>query len=359
MPASESCECEKGDDESCACSESGCQSGSCNGQGGKVEEVGYYPDDDDEEQIQPRRLRSKGYMENYINPPEFLEARAEEIKAKREEKKHFPESPEMDVLLFLVEHAPLKNWQRDVLSIIREETYYFVPQGQTKIMNEGWASYWHSRIMTEKVLNDREVIDYADHHSGTVGGSRLRLNPYKLGLELFRDIEDRWNKGRFGKEYEECEDLAIRDSWDLALGLGQEKIFEVRRLYNDLTFVDTFLTDDFCRQQKLFVYAKEEKDPTWVIKTREFDQIKALILNGLTNLGSPQIRVLDGNFENRGELLMKHEHEGRDLKWNFAEETLTNLHLLWKRPVHVETIKEGKKMRLSFDGKESNIKELD
>jgi stage V sporulation protein R len=297
-------------------------------------------------------------MEHYINPPEFLEARAEEMKAKRDEKKRFPESPEVDVLLFLIENAPLKNWQRDILSIIREETYYFVPQGQTKIMNEGWASYWHSRIMTEKVLNDGEIIDYADHHSGTMGGSRLQLNPYKLGLELFREIEERWNKGRFGKEYEECEDLAVRDCWDLELGLGQEKIFEVRRLYNDLTFVDTFLTDDFCRRQKLFVYAKEEQDPTWVIKTREFDKIKALILNGLTNLGSPQIRVLDGNFENRGELLMEHEYEGRDLKWNFAEETLTNLHLLWRRPVHVETTKEGKKVRLSFDGKESNIREL-
>jgi stage V sporulation protein R len=358
MQESEPCECEKEEDESSACSGSGCQSGPCNGKGEKVKGVGYFPDDEDDEQIQPRRLRSKGYMENYINPPEFLEARAEEMKAKRDEKKRFPESPELDVLLFLVEHAPLKNWQRDILSIIREEAYYFVPQGQTKIMNEGWASYWHSRIMTEKVLKDGEVIDYADHHSGTVGGSRLRLNPYKLGLELFRDIEDRWNKGRFGKEYEECEDLAIRENWDLDLGLGQEKIFEVRRLYNDLTFVDTFLTDDFCRQQKLFVYAKEEKNPTWVIKTREFDKIKALILNGLTNLGSPQIRVLDGNFENRGELLMEHAHEGRDLKWNFAEETLTNLHLLWKRPVHVETTKEGKKVRLSYDGKETNIKEL-
>ena len=151
--------------------------------------------------------------------------------------KRFPENPEADVLLFLIENAPLRNWQRDILSIVREEAYYFLPQAQTKIMNEGWATYWHSRIMTEKALKDSEVIDYADHHSGTVGGSRLRLNPYKLGLELFRDIEDRWDKGRFGPEYADCDDLAARDSWDHKLGLGQEKIFEVRRLYNDLTFI--------------------------------------------------------------------------------------------------------------------------
>jgi len=354
VPASESCRCAKEPDGSSACTQSGCQSG-CGERDG--EDVGFLLDDD--EPIRPRRLRSKGYMEKYINPREFLEARAAEIKAKRREKKRFPENPELDILLFLVEHAPLKNWQRDILSIIREEAYYYLPQGQTKIMNEGWATYWHSRIMTEKVLKDGEIIDYADHHSGTVGGSKFHLNPYKLGLELFRDIEERWNKGRFGKEYEECEDLATRDKWDLNLGLGQKKIFEVRRLYNDLTFIDTFLTDDFCRRQKLFVYGKEEKDPAWVIKTREFKKVKEMILSGLTNLGSPLMRVVDGNFENRGELLMAHHHEGMDLKWNFADETLVNLQSLWKRPVHVDTIKKGKKVRVSFDGKEHKITEVD
>jgi stage V sporulation protein R len=350
---SDPCECEKDDGKTSACSQ-GCHGGSCGCQANE-EAFG----DEDDEPISPRRLRSKGYMEKYINPPEFLEARAEEMKTKRREKKRFPENPDADVLLFLLEHAPLKNWQRDILSIVREEAYYFLPQGQTKIMNEGWATYWHSRIMTEKVLNDGEVVDYADHHSGTVGGSRLYLNPYKLGLELFRDIEERWNKGRFGKDYEECEDLAAKESWDLELGQGREKIFEVRRLYNDLTFIDTFLTDDFCRRHKLFVYGKKEKEPTWVIQTRQFKKVKEMVLRNLTNLGRPQIRVIDGNFENRSELLLAQQHEGRDLHWNYASETLVNVHLLWRRPVHLETIKEGKRVRLSFDGKEHGSKELE
>jgi stage V sporulation protein R len=340
------------------CCSSQCQTQCSNGPVGVTEEPAPSLDDDDEP-IQPRRLQSKGYMEKYINPPDFLKARAEEMKNKRQEKKRFPENPEVDILLFLVEHAPLKNWQRDILSIIREEAYYYLPQAQTKIMNEGWATYWHSRIMTEKVLGDGEVIDYADHHSGTVGGSRFQLNPYKLGLELFRDIEDRWNTGRFGKEYEECEDMAIREKWNLNLGLGREKIFEVRRLHNDLTFIDTFLTDDFCRRQKLFVYGKEQKDSTWVIQTREFNKVKEMILSGLTNLGNPLIRILDGNFENRGELLLLHQHESRDLKWNFADDTLLNLYRLWQRPVHVETKRDGKKVRLSFDGKEHKAQDLD
>jgi stage V sporulation protein R len=307
--------------------------------------------DEEDDYVEPGRLTSKAYMDSYINPPEFLKSRAEDMKARRREKKRFPENPEPDILLFLIDHAPLKNWQRDVLSMIREEAYYFLPQAQTKIMNEGWATYWHSRIMTEKVLEDHELIDYADHHSGTLGGSRLSLNPYKLGVDLFRDIEERWNKGRFGKEYEECDDLTARARWDTGLGQSRQKIFEVRRLYNDLTFLDTFLTEDFCRQHKLFVYAKDDRSQDWIIKSREFSIIKAALLDQLTNIGHPIIRVVDANFENRGELLLYHQHEGRDLKWDFAKDTLKNLQHIWKRPVHVETKRGNRAGRICFDGK--------
>jgi len=341
---------------SCSPSSASSQCGQAQGEGQGTD---LFADDEDEERILPRRLQSKGYMDRYINPPEFLKARREELKAKRREKKRFPETPEMDVLLFLIQNAPLKNWQRDVLSIVREEAYYFLPQAQTRIMNEGWATYWHSRIMTERVLKDSEVVDYADHHSGTLGGSRVQLNPYKLGLELFRDIEERWNKGRFGKEYEECDDLRVRENWDQNLVLGREKIFEVRRLYNDLTFIDTFLTEDFCRKQKLFTMAKDESKQAWVIENREFPQIKEALLNSLTNLGHPIIRITDANFENRGELFLLHQHEGRDLKWDFSREAMVNLYRLWKRPIHVETKKEGKRVVLTFDGREHREKSMD
>src|ERR1700678_3294216 len=89
---------------------------------------------------------------------------------------------------------------------------------------------------------DSEIIDYADHHSGAMGVRPGALNPYKLGIELFRDIEDRWNKGRFGKEYDEAKNLGERQKWDKGLGLGREKIFEVRRVYNDVNFIDEFMT---------------------------------------------------------------------------------------------------------------------
>ena len=170
----------------------------------------------------------------------------EEQRKKREEEaqeaKRFPARPRRDVLGFIMEHAPLENWERDVVSMIREEAYYFLPQMQTKVMNEGWASYWHSNIMTRHVLSDAEVVDYADHHSGTMATQPGGLNPYKLGLELFHDIERRWNKGQFGAEWDNCPRLDEKEAWDRQLGLGRERIFEVRKLYNDVNFIDEVVT---------------------------------------------------------------------------------------------------------------------
>ena len=311
-----------------------------------------------EPQRSARRLKSKEYMQDYINPPDVLKAEEEEARKQKAKipELNFPERPEKDVLLFLIEHAPLRHWQRDILSIVRDEAYYFYPQAQTKVMNEGWASYWHSTIMTTKALAPSELIDYADHHSGTMATSGRRLNPYKLGIELLRDVEERWNTGRFGPEYDECDDLDVKRKWDKQLGLGRQKIFEVRRIHNDITFIDTFLTPEFCARHKMFSYAYAEPTQNYVIESREFDLIKQRLLFSLTNFGKPWIYVLNGNFRNRGELLLKHEHNGIDLKLNHARDVLVNVQSMWARPVHLETMIDGKATLLSFDGSEHTQK---
>lgn len=304
------------------------------------------------------KFRSKDYMDRYINPPAVLAAEAESRRTKekaRADAREFPEEPQRDVLLFLLEHAPLQPWQHDVLSIIRDEAYYFAPQGQTKIMNEGWASYWHSTIMTHHGLTDAEVVDYADHHAGTMAMSPTRLNPYKIGIELFRDIEERWDKGRFGPEWEACDDAHARKNWDRNLGMGRKKIFEVRRIHNDVTFIDTFLTEDFCRRHKLFSFAYNERTGDYEIASREFRAIKQQLLTSLTNHGRPTITVQNGNYRNRGELYLKHEFTGIPLKTDEAQATLANLQKLWSRPVHLETVVDEVSMQLSFDGSEHTV----
>jgi stage V sporulation protein R len=303
------------------------------------------------------KLQSKEYMDRYINPPEFLKEQAKQREAEKKKSRQVPEQPERDVLLFLLEHAPLSSWQRDVLAIIREEAYYFAPQGQTKIMNEGWASYWHSTIMTTKILESSELVDYADHHSGTMASSG-RLNPYKLGIELLRDIEERWNRGQFGPEWEDCDHFDTRRTWDTQAGLGRQKIFEVRKIHSDVTFIDSYLTIDFCKRHRLFSFRYNDHNESFEIESREFQKIKERLLFQLTNFGQPIIRAKDGNHRNRGELLLTHEHFGVDLRLDHAQDTLKHLHRLWTRPVHLETVVEGRPTLLSFDGSDHAIRPL-
>ncbi len=299
------------------------------------------------------RFQAKPYMERYINPPEQLSAERErEVSRLTAAKSLFPPTPDRDVLGFLLRYAPLDDWQADILGIIREEAYYYAPQGQTKIMNEGWATYWHSRTMTKYHLRDDELITYADHHSGTLATSPGRLNPYKMGVELLRDIEDRWNKGRFGKEYDECQDIERRRNWDIELGEGREKIFEVRRVHNDVTFIDEFLTPEFVERYKLYHYRRDPTTGRMVVVNRDFDQIKQTMLFMLTNHGQPYIYVVDGNYANRGELYLAHKHIGVDLEIKYANECLKNLQKIWKRPVHLQAPIDEDMVLFSTDGDE-------
>ncbi len=314
------------------------------------------PDEDDI--ATPAKIKAKSYMDRYINPKEFLDAQQKKIEDDRKKARRFPEQPERDVLLFLLENAPLDHWEQDILEIIRDEAYYFSPQGMTKIMNEGWASFWHSTLMTRHILGPDEVIDYADHHSGTLATSPGRLNPYKLGIELLRDIEDRWNKGKFGKEYDDCRDMVELKHWDKKLGLGREKIFEVRKIHNDVTFVDEFLTPEFAIEHKLFTFDYNKNTNSFEIRDREWQKVKNKLLFMLTNWGQPHIFVSDGNFENRGELLLQHRHEGVDLEPDYARDTLKAVHTVWRRPVNLDTVVEGKRTLLTYDGREHKEREL-
>lgn len=310
------------------------------------------PRDPDAEENSPQvaRIRSKEYLDSFVNPPEFLEEQRRKLEDDRKRRQRFPERPERDVLNFLIQHAPLERWQQDILEMTREEAYYFLPQMQTKIMNEGWASYWHSRIMTERILDDSELVDYADHCAGVFSMRPGTFNPYKVGLELWRDIEQRWNRGQFGPEWEECDSYERRMHWDTGAMKGRERIFEVRRLYNDVTFIDTFLTPDFCDRAQLFVYKWNERAHRYEISDREFHSIKQQLLFQLTNHGQPIISVEDGNYDNRRELLLRHDHQGIDLDLGYARDTLRNLQKIWGRPVNLRTHLGEKEKLLTNDG---------
>ena len=307
----------------------------------------------EEDAVEVARLRVEhDYMEEYINPQEFLDRERAKLEAEKAQAKKTPERPERDVLGFLLEHGPLERWEHEILSVVRREAYYFWPQMQTKIMNEGWASFWHSKMMTEKIADDGEIIDYAERNASVMETGSGRLNPYKLGVELFRHIEERWNKGQFGKEWEDCDSLEARRNWDRRTGLGRQKIFEVRALYNDVTFIDEFLTPEFVADQKLYTFGYNQRNDRFEIESRQFSQVKEKLLFSLTNAGQPFIYVTDSNYENRGELLLWHDHQGVDLKLDWSRDVLRSVERIWRRPVELHTMIENKPALLRYDGKE-------
>ena len=268
-----------------------------------------------------------------------LERKQERLRRYVEHRRWFKAEPEADKVV------SVERGRAEVFDVSVEDTHRYVAQG---FVNHN--SYWHSTIMTQKVLEPSEVIDYADHHSGTMATSSRRLNPYKLGIELLRDVERRWNMGQFGPEWENCEDMDRKLTWDRQTGLGRQKIFEVRRVHNDITFIDTFLTPEFCKEYKLFSFNYNEPGHNYVIESREFQKVKQRLLFSLTNFGKPWIYVINGNHRNRGELLLRHEHNGVDLKLDEARDTLAHVQYLWSRPVHLETRLDNQPTLLSFDG---------
>lgn len=256
-----------------------------------------------------------------------------------------------DIMKFLMDFAPIEEWQSDVIGILREEAYYFLPQRMTKIMNEGWASYWHSKILTEKALRSSEIIDFADVHSGVMAMSPQKINPYKIGIELMRDIEFRWDTGRFGKDYLDCTNMQDKENWNIETNQGRQKIFEVRKSHNDITFIDEFFTQEFCERMQLFTYKYNPRTGRNEIESRDFETIKGKLLNQLTNFGSPIIEIESANYKNRGELLLRHVHQGVDLDLSQAADTMANLYKVWNRPINIVTVFEDKEEVYCYDGK--------
>ncbi|TAJ17772.1 MAG: SpoVR family protein [Planctomycetota bacterium] len=223
--------------------------------------------------------------------------------------------PTYDLLGFLCERAPLEPFEREVLGCLRREAYYFAPQRMTKVMNEGWASYWHSRLLTGGLLEPAEIVDFADCHSSATVCAPGRLNPYKLGIECWRAAEAR--------------------------GLD---LFALRRVHNDVTFLDELVDDAFLERELASCGGARLLPPRE--GPPDYAGGKARLLQELSWGGLPQIGLVAVGAEGEGELLLAHRHDGRDLQLAQARETLKALAAVWGGPVHLMTIENGQGRRL-------------
>lgn len=264
----------------------------------------------------------------------------------RKKKKKFPPQPEKDLLLFIESYSrELSDWQRDILTMMREEMLYFWPQLETKIMNEGWASYWHQRILREMDLTSGEALEFAKLNAGVVQPSRTNINPYYLGLKIFEDIEERYDNPS-----EKMKKRGVQP------GSGREKMFEVREIESDISFLRNYLTKDLVMREDMYLFQKQGKD--YKVVDKQWENVRDQLVSMRVNGGFPYLTVNDGDYLKNGELYLKHWFEGIELDLKYLEKVLPYVQQLWGRSVHIETIVEGKNMLFTYDGKAIHRKYL-
>jgi stage V sporulation protein R len=234
----------------------------------------------------------------------------------------------------------------DVYDITVDRSHQYVANGMVH-----HNSIWHSRIMRQLgdrgIISDSETIEFAALHSGVLSPSRTSLNPYYLGFKMYEDIERRWNnptkeeQERFGRKP----------------GMGLQKIFEVREVENDVSFLRNYLTEDLIKDLDLYMYKKEGDE--WVIVEKNWEKVRDGIVASMTNFGTPYLVVDDGDYRGNRELYIKHMFEGQELDMVYAEKTLQHVYTIWGRPVHLETVYENKRILLSYDGERNSKTSLE
>ena len=292
----------------------------------------------------PKRIgATHNYMDEWVNPKEYMDDQHDKLEKKdaRDFLDMFGKS-DRDIMGYLKDHAPLKPWQQDIISMLYEESMYFQPQRQTKMLNEGWASFVDYHLLCREGMaslgqerEDQGIWEYAEHKMHVLGG-KYSMNPYKLGFELFLDIEKRWNTGRFGQEYEDCKDMREKADWDKQIGKGREKIFEVRKYYNDYTAIQEFFTREFCDDKQFYEW-RRFPNGEYKIVNRDFTSIKEKLLKRYLNGGLPDIRLSDPNHLGKGWFFLQHCSDGRPLLDRYAREVMTSIHRIWKNVVIVST----------------------
>jgi stage V sporulation protein R len=224
----------------------------------------------------------------------------------------------------------------DVFDISVDTKHAYVANG---FVNHN--SIWHSRIMREMNLATNDHLEFAELHAGVVSPHKGQLNPYYLGYKIFEEIEKRWDnptkeeREKFGRQGSE----------------GRDKMFEVRELDNDTSFLRNYLTEELCEELDLFVYQLVDEEE-WTITEKKWERVRDQLVANMTNFGFPYIEVVDGDYDRNRELYLMHKYEGVEIDMKYARKTLEYVHKLWGRDVHLETTVDEEPLVMHYNGTE-------
>lgn len=275
------------------------------------------------------------FAEVHRNHPEFTAAH----KKHQDEK----ESPSRDILQYLARHSPFLNqganrWMQSVMEVVRKTSLFFQPQIRTKIMNEGWASYWHHKLFLEDERIAGHEVDYARTNARVTSLPRVGLNPYALGMRLFEHVESLADQGRVSYDFQRLADQRRRRDYDRSTGGGRGYIMQLRENLCDFTFIQTFVDQDFVDRYRLFVSGKRlnpaKRAWEYYVKSRRAADYRKMLMERLYH--PPHVEV-DPSKSSKDELYLVHRFEGKPLVSEFIAGTLLGVEYLWGGPVSLET----------------------
>jgi len=270
-----------------------------------------------------------------IKYPEMEAHFAKSAGVKREERR--------DLLRFLGENSEFlardeNAWMKSVLEVVRKTSIFFQPQIRTKIMNEGWASYWHEKLF---LVDDRikgHEVDFARVHAGVTSMPRVGMNPYALGMRLISFLKETADAGKMTYEFQRLLDVEKRKAFDRKTGGGDEFIFRLRSNYCDYLFIKDFVDQDFTDRFDLFVTGKK-LDPQrmvwqYYVKSRDAGEYRDMVLASLYHPPFIEVRKERGE---EGGLYLVHHFEGKQLVQEYITNVMIGIEFLWGAPVQLET----------------------
>jgi stage V sporulation protein R len=266
-------------------------------------------------------------------------------KSKRKEAKRFPEEPQENILYFIEKHAPLlEPWQREIIRIVRKVAQYFYPQGQTKVMNEGWACFWHYTLIhglyDEGLVTDDFMIEILQNHTNVIMQPPYNspyfsgINPYTLGYHMMQDIK------------RICEAPTDEDrKWfpHLVDTNWQTTLDDAMRNYKDESFIAQFLSPNLIRQLKLFHIVDDDVHPEIVVNAIHDETGYQSIREALSrqhnlSYNEPDIQVYSVDLQGDRTLTLHYTQQNRVPLAKTTDEVMKHLHTLWQFPVQLKTL---------------------